>query len=264
MNAAREEIAFLAVSENRVAVLSTLNKEPVDRTELQQRAAVERVTLGRILNDFEDRGWIRKTGREYALTPIGEMILRDFENLLTTITTARKLDSVVQWLPTDEMPFDLRHLGSADITLPTTTDPAAPTRRAGQCLKTTSNVRLLMSFIVAEVVEACWDATINGVQQLEAVFTAGVLETIRADPTMSTKLREMLSLDTVTVYRSDEGFPFTMEVLDDIAAFGVTDDENLPRAYFETGDEIVRNWVVTTFEQYKQEAVQIDPDEFGA
>jgi len=118
MDAAREEIAFLARSENRVAVLSTLDTEPLGRAELQQQAAVERVTLGRILSDFEDRGWVRKTGREYALTPTGEMIVGDFEQLLTTVTAAQKLDSVVQWLPTEEMPFDLRHLGSADITLP--------------------------------------------------------------------------------------------------------------------------------------------------
>ena len=74
----------------------------------------------------------------------------------------------------------------------------------------------------------------------------------------------MLSLDGVAVYRYKEYFPFTMGVLDDIAAFGVTDDESLPRAYFETSDEVVRDWVGTTFDRYKQGAVQVGPDEFEA
>lgn len=261
MNAARDDVAFLARSKNRVTVLTVIGTDPVSRAELQKQTHVERVTLGRILTDFTDRGWVKKTGRRYALTPTGEMVAGDFEKLLETVATASKLESVIQWLPTEKMPFDLRHLGSADITLPTSTDPAAPTRRAGQRLRTTKTARILMRAIISEVVDACWAATIEDDQQFEAVFSADVLDTIAADHTMSTKIHEMLTLDNVAIYRFEEDFPFAMGVIDDLAGFGVTNDESLPQAYLEIENKVVRDWVKKTYDRHKQDATRLGPDD---
>ncbi|WP_435361724.1 helix-turn-helix transcriptional regulator [Haloarchaeobius sp. DFWS5] len=263
MNSPREEVTFVARSENRVAVLSTMDDRPITRTDLEERANVSRVTLGRILADFEDRGWVEETGGGYNRTPTGEMVAGALDELFETIAVARKLDSVVQWLPTEEMPFDLQRLGSADVTLPGPADPAAPTRRAGQRLRDTVHVRLLMSVIVAEVVEACWDATVNGNQQFEGVFTPEVAETMVTDPTMSAQVAEMVQTDQVTIYLTEEPFPFIQGLLDDIVAFGVTDEENLPRAYFETQDETVRAWVESTYTHYRNRAEEVTPESFG-
>jgi predicted transcriptional regulator len=260
MRSAREDVAFIARSENRVKVLATLSPEPIERNVLRERAGVERVTLGRILADFEDRVWVEKTGRQYALTPTGEIIANTFKQLLETVETTRKLESVVQWLPIQEMPFPLELLGGADITLPSGPDPAAPTRVAGQRLVQTENVRLIMSVIVAEVVEACWEATTSGTQQLEAVFTPDVIKTIATDPVMSQQVEEMLESGHVTVYQSDEEFPFIMGLLDDFIAFGVTDEEDLPRAYFEIENETVRSWVEETYHEYLETAEQVHFD----
>lgn len=254
MTSTLEDVAFLARSENRVSVFTTLCSEPMSRQTVQERADVERVTLGRILGDFEERRWIEKTDGQYVRTPIGEMIAGVFEDLLQTVETTRKLDGVVQWLPTEEMPFDLQLLGTADITLPDKTDPAAPTRKAGERLRETRTVRVLMSVIVAEVVEACWAATVEGDQQFEAIFSPDVIHTISADASLSRKLDEMLESGQVTVYQSAEDFPYIVGLLDDIVAFGVTDEENLPRAYFELENETVRNWVEETYERYLETA----------
>lgn len=258
MSDALDDVEFLARSENRVAVLRTLESQPKSRSTLQEEAGVSRVTIGRILDDFEERGWVTKTpNREYALTPTGQMIAGGFDEVLQTVETATHLDSVVQWLPTETMSFDLRRLGGAEIVLPTGPDPAAPTRRAGERLHKTSDVRLLMSVIVSEVVEACWDATVNGDQQLEAVFTPDVIETITTDTTMAPKLKQMMESENVTVYRSERSFPHILGLLDDITAFGVTDEENLPRAYFETTDGAVREWAEATYERHREAAVPI-------
>lgn len=264
MDTARADVAFLARSENRVDVLATLVPEAVSRPALQEAAGVERVTLGRILGDFEDRGWVVKTDGEYALTPLGEMVAGDFEHLLATVRTARKLDSVVRWLPTDEMAFDLRHLGDADITLPTRADPAAPTRLAAQRLRTTADVRLLMSVVVAEVVEACASAVANGDQRFEAVFTPAVLETISGDPTMSAHVREMIESDDVIVYHTDSETPYIMGLLDDLVGFGVTDEENLPRASLETPNATVREWAEATYERHRAGATVLRPSDLDA
>jgi predicted transcriptional regulator len=263
MDTARDDVAFLARSENRVDVLATFGPEAISRPVLQETAGVERVTLGRILGDFEDRGWVEKTGGEYALTPLGEMVAGDFEHLLTTVRTARKLESVVRWLPTDEMAFDLRHLGGADITLPTRADPAAPTRVAGQRLRATADVRLLMSVVVAEVVEACASAVASSDQRFEAVFTPAVLETIVGDPTMAARAQAMMASEDVAIYRTDGEVPHIMGLLDDVVAFGVTDDENLPRAYLETSDATVREWAESTYERHRASATLLQPSDLA-
>lgn len=260
MRSAREDVAFIARSENRVSVLTTLGPVPLDRDILRERTGVERVTFGRILSDFEERGWIEKTGRLYARSDTGEIIAETFEHLLKTVETTRKLENVVQWLPTEKMPFPLQHLGSADITLPNGPDPAAPTRTAGQRFAKTGDARIIMSVIVAEVVEACWEATTTGTQQLEAVFTSDVIATIVADPVMSQQVKEMLESGRVSVYQSNEDFPYIMGLLDNIVAFGVTDEENLPRAYFEIENETVRSWVKETYYEYLETAEPIDFD----
>lgn len=264
MRSSRDDVAFIARSENRVKVLATLGLEPIGRDVLRERTGVERVTLGRILADFEERGWIEENGRQYARTATGEIIAETFEDLLKTVETTRKLESVIQWLPTAEMPFPLEHLGSADITLPNGPDPAAPTRTAGQRLVETKDVRLIMSVIVAEVVEACWEATTMGAQQLEAVFTPDVITTILSDPVMSQQVEEMLNSGQVTVYQSTDDFPFIMGLLDNIAAFGVTDQEDLPRAYFEIENETVRSWVEETYYEYLESAERIDPNSLSS
>jgi hypothetical protein len=117
-------------------------------------------------------------------------------------------------------------------------DPAAPTRAAAQRLVETTDVRPIMSVIVAEVVEASWEATLDSDQRLTAVFTDDILETIVGDRVMSEQVGQMLESGRVTVDRSDEG--------------------NLPRAYFETQNETVRRWVEGTYERYLRNAELID------
>ena len=93
------------------------------------------------------------------------------------------------------------------------------------------------------------------------MLTADVIDTITADPTMSTRLHEMVRLDNVSIYQIEDDFPYVMGLLDDLAAFGVTTGEGLPLAYLETGDKVIREWMEATYCEYKHNATRIDPDE---
>lgn len=255
----REAVAFLVRSQNRTAALTTLGATPLTRDELQDRADVGRVTLGRILHDFDERGWIERVGDGYVLTDAGEMLADGLDALLATAATTQTLQDVLPYLPTHEMAFDPRHLASADVTLPTNASPQAPTCQAYHSILAADNVRVLMSVIVPEVVNACYEACVAGDQQFEGVFTTGVLETIAADDAMAARLDAMLGLEQVRIFHAGDDFPYIVGLLDDTVAFGVTDAQNLPRAYLEVDDDVVRAWAETTYESYRSTADRVTP-----
>lgn len=93
-----DDIEFLSRSINRVTVLEELSSYPQTRARLEASTDVSKVTIGRILDDFLDRGWIVKTGDTYQTTPIGEVIATDFSQLRTTVETAQKLRSIAPYL----------------------------------------------------------------------------------------------------------------------------------------------------------------------
>ena len=115
MYSSLDDVEFLSRSQSRVAVLDALNEKPPTRDELKKATEASRTTLSRTLADFEDRGWIERPDRGYALTPVGSFIASEVTRLLENIETAKQLDGTLGWLTTDEFDFDLRRLRDADV-----------------------------------------------------------------------------------------------------------------------------------------------------
>ncbi len=88
MDVALEEIEFLALSANRVEVLRLLATEPHSRGELAAETGASQATLGRIIADFEERSWIRRTGGEYVATATGRIVANGFTDLLGGLETS--------------------------------------------------------------------------------------------------------------------------------------------------------------------------------
>ena len=102
MTTALDDVDFLTRSEHRVTVLEALADEPHEYTELKDLTGVSRVTLGRLLAQFEEKRWIVEN-EQYKITPVGEIIASDLLTLLETTELAQELQDVIQWLPTAAM-----------------------------------------------------------------------------------------------------------------------------------------------------------------
>ena len=147
METSLAEVEFLALSENRVEVLRLLAEGARDRSELAAETGASQATLGRILRDFEERSWVERRGGEYTATATGRLVSRGFTDLLDILATERELRGVVEYLPAEELTFDLRHLSDATVTVPSGTrvgpSGAAVTRRGattvGRCPARTSS-----------------------------------------------------------------------------------------------------------------------------
>lgn len=78
---ALETVAYLARSESRVAVLESVRDGPHTREELLETTDASRVTLDRVLGEFEDRGWAERTDEGYVPTREGEFVTGAFADL---------------------------------------------------------------------------------------------------------------------------------------------------------------------------------------
>lgn len=99
MNTALDEIEFLARSPNRIRVLDALTAEPIERYDIEDATGVSRATLGRILDDFEERGWVTREGRQYETTHVGNYVDREFTGLVERFEPVPALNQVGQWFP---------------------------------------------------------------------------------------------------------------------------------------------------------------------
>ena len=129
MEAPLEEIEFLARSTNRVEVLQLLATRPHTRRSLATATGASQATLGRILEDFAERSWVRHDGSEYVATATGGLVADGVAELVAILETEAKLRDVVAYLPAEAMGFDLRRLADATVTIPSRTRPSAPLQR---------------------------------------------------------------------------------------------------------------------------------------
>ena len=69
-------------SATRVTVLDALTTEPRDRAELQSLTDVSQAACNDLLEDSEERDWIRHNGAQYQVTPTGEIMAAHLTALL--------------------------------------------------------------------------------------------------------------------------------------------------------------------------------------
>jgi len=259
-----EEIEFLARSPNRVTVLDTLTDGPIERYDLEEMTGVTRATLGRILDDFEERGWILETDREYETTQLGAYVSRGFTELLDRFEPVPVLNEVIQWFPEGGFDFDLGCLTGADIVRPTRTNALAPTTHIATRLRTADHARLITYSVLPDVMEACWRGTVEGDLELESVLGQGVLDSFDADPQMIDHARGMFESGRAAVFWYEGDVPSTVFIVDDVVLLCLSGGEGAPHAVIETDDETVRGWAESTIDEYRRDAERLDSSMFTA
>ena len=226
--AALDDISFLARSASRVRVLETLAEGPYDRAELQAATGIPRPTVGRIVIEFEARGWVTHDGRHYRTSPLGSFLVTEFRSLVEGATTMQKLRGVIEWLPTDEFDFSLERFADADITLSKPSDTTAPVGRAAELVEEGDEVSILAFGSAPSVIEAAWRTTVHGNQSFEIVFAADTMDILVSDPDIGTWLGELTACERGSILRYDGVVPYNLAVIDGTANFALVDEHGAP------------------------------------
>jgi predicted transcriptional regulator len=261
-NEAIDDVAFLALSENRIALLHVLSDEQTHaRDELMEATDVSRPTLARILDDLESRAWITQQGQDSRITPLGAWVHEEFTDFLETMDTARQLRPVVPLLSTEILGFDLSCLTDAAVTRPSRENPLAPMHQASELARTATQSRLLTYALPSPCLDAHREAVTTGTHQFEAVVTPSVVETM-ARPAHVSQFVDILSADQTAVFVSDDTVTEIVGINDGVVYFGIDDDKGAPLALIETDNQTVLTWAEETFESYRQEASLLTPNRF--
>lgn len=254
------EIVFLAGSPNRIAVLDALAaRDSVDRRELVAELNISRVTVKRILDALESRGWVSTEGSVCRTTPTGEIVLEEFQSLLETVESMERLSLVRSWLP-DDFDVDFRRLVNATITLPTWSDSVAPVRRSAELARDVDELRVCASGVAPDVIKGIRDAAVEDDADVEVVMTAEAIEVICGDPTMRGWFADLVEVGG-RVYEHPS-HSYLIATCDRTAVVGMNDDTGAPRGLVESTDDAVYEWVRSTVDRCREEAHLADPGMF--
>ncbi|MFC6719206.1 helix-turn-helix transcriptional regulator [Natrialbaceae archaeon GCM10025810] len=262
MDAVLEEIEFLALSANRVAVLDALRGGTHTRVDLEAETGASQPTLGRILRDFGERNWTERTADGYALTATGRLIADGITDLRAIVETELKLRDVVEWLPADALTFDLLALRDATITVPTRTRPSAPLRRSTGLIGRAGRVRIVSHTFNERSLEAVRRRTVegDGAQSFEAAFSREAIDALAEDDDLRDRLVAVLESDAAEIRVCDDAVPFAVTITEDVVQLLLRDDDGVLQAALESDDEGVRSWAREVFDRYWRDATPLAID----
>lgn len=262
MNSALDDIAFLANSMNRVTLLNELTDGPHSKHVLMEATDFSRVTLGRILDDLEDRQWITQEGQVCDITPLGTWVLEEFAAFKDLMESEQNIREIFEWFPTDGYGFDIRCLADADITSISRADASAPISTLIKQFELTGRIYAFSFAITSQFLEACWQAVMDERVTWEWVFTADVLDVMKHSPTMARQSREMLETGRAN-YRLYEGaIPYVVIVSEDTVNLRLADSDGAATALIQTDHDQVRSWARTQFNEYWENGTALTAETF--
>ena len=262
---ALEDIAYLARSVNRVVLLETLASGSYTRRDLIEQTGIARTTIGRIVNEFEERGWIERTSDgDYTATPVGVQVSDEFMPLVEAMAVVRRLGDMVAWLQAVEPSIDLHHFGDATVRRPESVDPTEPLTRYIDALQRASEFHCLVGVAPPLSFEAVMrDEVVKGDLRVEHVISEEEFAYVRDRPERVTRWREYAEAGA-NVYCYDGIVPCNFLIFDETVYIGKSQSEwGEPYAAIESENEVVRTWAHEIIETYRAKSKRLGPEAFG-
>lgn len=254
------DVAYLARSANRVVILDALSSGSYGRRDLTDRTGIAATTVGRILNEFQDRGWVERTGDgTYSATATGSLVVEEFAPLVDAMDTIRTLGEAATWIPTDELSVGIEQFADATVRRSPPNAPMSMVEYLADCFREASSARV-MTFLAAPtpVVEVMTARVADGRLSVDVVLTGELVELVRdqEEPPDWTPLVD----EGIDVYRYDDHVPCHL-FLFDAKVLIMNDRPPGGGGFVVSEDETVLAAANEFFERYRDDA---EPVEAGA
>jgi hypothetical protein len=255
-------LSYLTRSPNRVEVLASVVDQPRARPSLVDALDASRVTVGRILAEYEDRGWVERDGRVYAATNEGRAVARTVRTALDEMAGLAALGPILPWLPVDRLDLPLPAFADATVVLPTETDPIRPIRHLSTLGADADEVRMYSVGVAPEAVTVHLGALAERDQGLRLVLAREAVET--APPDLAAGVADLVDAGaTVEICEADPVLPF-FGTFDETVAVATATDAGAPSGVVVSDAPAARAWVGTRLDETLAGADSIHLDTFTA
>lgn len=246
-----EQVRFLAASEHRVEALRSLASGSLSPTELCDQLGVSRATVHRILDSFEEFGWIRRGDEGYRATSAGRIVLRRFDAVWDTVAEVESLsDFLASFERTHDLPIPL---DDSHVETATPTDPHAANEYFVDAVPTdASRLDALLPTVVPAFNRAC-EPLVEREASIRLVLSQSAAET--SQQSYSEDFEQARSLDCLSLWISPETFGFGLSVFDDEVFLGAYDDGGHMQSCLHSTDDDLREWAQSVFESFRSDAV---------
>lgn len=263
---ALEDVAYLSRSTNRIRILDELAKEPKTRRELAEQTGTSRTTLDRIVNELEDRAWVKRTADgDYVATSTGDRLMAQVRPFLDSVRAVRRLEDAVAWLPED-LSIGLHHFADATVRRPAGDDPMATVDYFVDLVQDAAEIRVLTHLAPpAPLALAMRDGLLDGRLTATYVVTDDLVEYLRAQPERRTRWRELVEAGA-EVYRYDGHVPCNLFVFGGTVLIKRSRPEPIHDSYgapIESEDEAVRSWARDLVERHRADATPVGVEAFA-
>lgn len=260
MDSTLDSIQFLANSANRIQVLEALTSGAASRRELQETTGVARSTAARVLDDAEDRGWVRSEGSSYRITQLGEAMVTEFRQYLAATEGIHHLGPAIDWLPEPARDLDFRYFREVEITTPTDANPTAHFDRAMEYLRETDSYRGLTQNSLPEYMRVVHGRVVEGQLDFEGVVEASFVDVLAEDPERADIWRDVA--DRTWLYNGR--VPLNMHIVDRTVLLWLCDenqagDDVLVKGLLESTHPDVVSWAESLYEEHRADAEPLDP-----
>lgn len=265
MGSSIEALDYLSRSPSRVTVLEALHEAPRTQPELRELTDVSRVTLSRVLANFEGRGWVERTDGRYVTTPEGGYVASEVTRLLSNLDMVDSLDGAMAWLPTEHFDFDLACLRDADVATSSWGDHTAQIRRVATVIEDAGCIRATASGVSREVVDAICVAAVEGDASFDCVYDATALDIVRSDAGLRRQHRELLESGNADILRyvGDQSRLLMVMTCDDTVLLCGHDEDGPPPGTLESTDERVYAWAEGYIDSVRADTQPLDADAFS-
>ena len=255
----REDISFLAGSENRVRILEALRDRPHRQSDLVREGYLSRSTVHRTLDGLTDREWVVRDDGRFRLTPGGRLILERYEGLESAVERVGEWGSFLNRLGGDAGALPLAALDDATLIAGCPENPhAALTHLADVFTNATDAERFRgISPVVSTVInEAAFELVSAGVP-MELVIDDSVFSTSKAS--FSDALDDAHAFENIELFQYPGTLEFGLTILDDRVLVGAYDDRGVLRECLDGTDDALFEWATAVYDERRSAARRIDP-----
>lgn len=247
-----ERIRFLAASEHRVAILRSLTSESLSPARIRDQHDVSRATVHRILNSFEEFGWVRQNDDGYVTTSAGRIVLTHFESVREAAVEVESLsDFLAEFERAHELPLPLDEY---QVVTATRADPYAAIEYFAESVPTdASELHAVLPAVVPMFNRAC-EPLVEGDARIELVLSQFAAEMPRDSYPSSL---ERANSDSFSLFVSPKTYRFGLSVFDDHVFLGGHYEQGHLQTCLRSTDDDLREWALSVFRSFREDATSL-------